>query len=100
MSEKKLRLVLASFAVAASLFLTTATGNAAERPRMRTDELRILSLVEGGWRLPLWQLLSRTWQKAGSHMDPEGAAQKAGSHMDPEGVKTTQKAGSHMDPEG
>jgi hypothetical protein len=98
MSEKKLRLVLTSFTVAASLFLTTAAGNAAERPRRQTEGLRVLSLVEGGWRLPLWRLLSRAWQKAGSHMDPEGAAQKAGSHMDPEGA--TQKAGSHMDPEG
>lgn len=100
MSEKKLRLVFTSFVVAASLFLTTAVGNAAERPRRQTEGLRILSLVEGGWRLSFWQFLSRTWQKAGSHMDPEGFARKAGSHMDPEGVTATQKAGSHMDPEG
>jgi hypothetical protein len=98
MSEKKLRLVLTSAAVAASLFLTAADGNAADRTRRQTDGLRALSIIEGQWDFPLWELMTRTWQKAGSRMDPEGAAQKAGSRMDPEGA--TQKAGSRMDPEG
>ena len=98
MFEKKLRLVLTSTAVAASLFLTAADGNAAERTRRKTEGLRILSIAEGRWESQLWQFLTRTWQKAGSHMDPEGATQKAGSHMDPEGAP--RKAGSHMDPEG
>ena len=98
MSEKKLRLVLTSIVVAASLVLTTTDGNAAERTRRQTEGLRVLSMAEGRWELPLWQFLTRVWQKAGSHMDPEGTTRKAGSHMDPEGA--TQKAGSHMDPEG
>lgn len=97
MSEKKLR-VLTSTAIAASLFLMTADGSAAERTRRQAEESRSFEAAEGRWEFQIWRFLPRLWQRAVSQTDLEGSTDKARSHMDPNGL--AEKARSHMDPNG
>lgn len=87
MSEKKLRRVLTSIAVTASLGLTaTATGNASERTGWRPERLRVVKEVESLPALDIWSLLNRLWEKSGARIDPNGG--KSGARIDPNGAPT------------
>ena len=75
MSEKKLRRVLTSAAVAASLFLTAAAGASAAEPHARRTQVRggqIHSNPGDSRPFSLWKFLVGVWEKRGVGMDPEG----------------------------
>ncbi len=95
MSEKKLRRILTSVAIAASLGLTaTAQGNAAERIRWRAVQPGVIGAAEGLPGFQFWVLLGRIWQKSGARIDPNG--EKSGARIDPNGGKS----GARIDPNG
>jgi hypothetical protein len=96
MSEKKLRLVLTSAVIAASLCLTVAAdAGATERSRWHG---RSSERAEHRWEIPFLDLLTRLWSKSGVRIDPEGQTQKSGVRIDPEGLAEKQRA--NIDAEG
>ncbi len=99
MSETKLPRVLTAAAVASLLFLTSAAGNAVERPHWQPAGNRGFEAPEGRrWGI-LLELLPHLWQKAVSRMAPEdGLTEKVRSEMDPNGL--IEKVRSEMDPNG
>lgn len=79
MSEKKLRRILTSAAVATSLFLTAAAGASAAEPQgRRSQQIRggeQFHIIPGDSRpFSLWKFLVSVWEKRGVGMDPDGLA--------------------------